>query len=68
MKRLMMILLCLMFLTPVLAGAEMIQVGDILIPADKAVPLTGDGAPVLLWLGLALISIAGIVELRRRMS
>lgn len=68
MKRLLMILLCLMFLAPALSCAETVQVGDILIPLDKTVPLTGDGAPVLLWLGLALISIAGIVELRRRMS
>ena len=68
MKRLLLMICCLMCLVPALSGAEMIQVGDVLIPIDKAVPLTGDSAPVLLWVGLALISVAGVVELRRRLS
>lgn len=65
MKRMISALVCLMVLLPALVCAEAIPVGDAFIPADKAVPLTGDGTPVLLWLGLALVSLAGIVELRR---
>lgn len=68
MKRTIIALASLISLAPTLVRAEAVRVGDVLIPIDKAVPLTGDGAPLLLWVGLALLCLAGIAELRRRLS